>query len=229
MRRRLPMWMMVLSSAAAHAGAAEGSDSAPDIVGVLARSQQVRLDAIPLADVADARAATVRASFDMLVRRLPGLPPVELRVTRGEIVAETLHGRIVIANEALADRPKGERLFVLAHELGHVMLEHWAQMGSLYQKWIPGEVVQHKTDAVAQQLGREGSALAQRQEIEADAFGLRTIRTLGLSEQDAMNAFMHLGMRNDTATHSGTRKRIAALRAIDPDQLQAAVPSASGR
>jgi Zn-dependent protease with chaperone function len=193
------------------------------------RSQQVRLDAMPLADMAGARAATVRASLDTLVQRLRGLPPVELRVTRGEIVAETLHGRILIANEALADLPEGERLFVLAHELGHVMLEHWAQMGLLYQKWIPGEVVQHKTDAVSQQLGREGSALAQRQEIEADAFGLRTIRALGLSEQDAMNAFMHLGVRNDTATHPGTRKRIAAFRAIDADQLQAAVPAVPGR
>jgi Zn-dependent protease with chaperone function len=193
------------------------------------RSQQVRLDAMPLADMAGARAATVRASLDTLVQRLRGLPPVELRVTRGEIVAETLHGRILIANEALADLPEGERLFVLAHELGHVMLEHWAQMGLLYQKWIPGEVVQHKTDAVSQQLGREGSALAQRQEIEADAFGLRTIRALGLSEQDAMNAFMHLGVRNDTATHPGTPKRIAAFRAIDADQLQAAVPAVPGR
>ena len=218
--------LLTLVCAAADAA---GPDATPDIVGVLNRSQQQRLDAMPLAEANSPRVETVRNSFDKLVQRMRGLPPVELRVVRGEIVAETLHGHIVVANEALADLPEGERLFVIAHELGHVMLDHWSQMGLLYQKWVPGTVTQQHTDAIAEQLGREGSALTYRQEYEADAFGLRTIRGLGLLDQDAVGAFMHLGMHNDTATHPGTRKRVAALRSIDPDRLQAAVPGAAER
>ena len=48
---------------------------------------------------------------------------------------------------------------------------------------------------------------------------------LGLSDQNAVAAFMDLGMRNETATHPGTRKRVAALRSIERDQLQAAAPA----
>jgi hypothetical protein len=166
---------------------------------VLYRSQQVRLDAMPLADAESSRAARVRDSFDALTRRLELSVTVELRVIRGETLAETLHGNVVVANEALGDLPEGGRLFVLAHELGHVQLGHWSQMELLYRKWVPGSVTQRQTDAIAVPLSHDASALAHRQEFEADAFGLRTLRALGLTEQDALAVFMNLGARNDTA------------------------------
>lgn len=208
-------------------GTAHGQDTSasPGIVAVLHNSQQLRLDAMAPADRDGPRAQSLRESFDMLVRHLRTLPAVELRVVRGEVFAETLQGKIVVANEALAELPEGERVFALAHELGHVMLGHWALLGLVYQKWVPGAVRQEHTDAVAAQLGADGLALAYRHEFEADAFGLRMLRALGRSEQDAMAIFMRLGARHDTATHPSTRKRVAALRAIEPDSLQAAAAS----
>jgi Zn-dependent protease with chaperone function len=219
MRRFLVFVFAAASAALSSANAA----AEPEIVSVLQRSQQMRLDAMRPADAGGPRASTVRRSFDLLVSRLDSPPPVELRVIRGEIVAETVDGRIVVANEALADLPEGERLFVLAHELGHVLLGHWSQMGLLYRKWIPGAVTPEETDAVAAPMGREASLLSHRQEYEADAFGVRVMRSFGLSDEVAVAAFMDLGMRNDTATHPGTRKRVAALRTTDSVQLQAAV------
>lgn len=198
-----------------------------DIVEVLHRSQQIRLDAVALADPDSPRAARVRSSFESLARRLRTPASVELRIVRGEIIAETLQGHIVLANERLGDLPEGERLFILAHELGHVTLGHWSQVGLLYQKWVPGAVTKEQTDAVAGRLSRDASALAHQQEYEADAFGLRTVRSLGLSDEDAVRAFMDLGVLNDTATHPGTRKRVAALRSVELDDLQAAVPPPS--
>ncbi|MEJ8853300.1 M48 family metalloprotease [Variovorax robiniae] len=216
MRWLLMMWMVLAC------GTARSEDmhvAPPDIVGVLHRSQQTQLDAMTPADPASSRVQTVRASFDKLLRALghPALSKVELRVVRGETVGETLQGRIVVANVGLADLPEGERIFILAHELGHVMLDHWAQVGRLYAKWVPGAVVQQETDAVADRLGRDASALAYRQEFEADAFALSTLRALGLADQHVIAAFMDLGWRGDTATHPGTRKRLAALRALAPD------------
>jgi Zn-dependent protease with chaperone function len=222
--RWLLTMLLALTCGAAHC---DDSVFAPDIIGVLDRSQQLRLDGMNLADSDSPRAQKVRDSFAVLVSTQRTLPPVELRVIRGETVAETLRGHIVVANEALADLPEGERLFVLAHELGHVVLGHWSQVGLLYQKWVPGTVTQQHTDAVAVQLGHDASALAHRQEYEADAFGLRAVRALGRTEQDAVAAFMDLGMRHETATHPATQKRVAALRAIDPDSLQAGVPAAA--
>jgi len=211
----LPIVLMVLACGAAHC---EESRPAPEILRVLEQSQQKQLDAMVLADPASPRTRKVRESFEKLLTYLdvPGLAKVELRVVRGDVVGETLQGRIVVANIALGDLPEGERIFILAHELGHVMLDHWAKMGLLYTKWVPGPVEQQATDAVADRLGRDASALSYRQEFEADAFALGILRGMGLTDQDAVAAFMDLGWRSDTATHPGTRKRLAALRARPP-------------
>jgi hypothetical protein len=152
--RGLLIIVVVLACGTAHA---EDAGASPGIVAVLHNSQQLRLDAMVPVDRDNPRAQRLRESFDMLVRHLRTLPSVELRVVRGEVVAETLQGRVVVANEALADLAEGERLFALAHELGHVMLGHWAQLGLLYQKWVPAAVRQEHTDAVAAQLGAEAS------------------------------------------------------------------------
>ena len=44
----------------------------------------------------------MRESFETLARALGLRHPVELRVVDNEIVAETLQGRVVLANESLA-------------------------------------------------------------------------------------------------------------------------------
>ncbi|WP_127996563.1 M48 family metalloprotease [Piscinibacter defluvii] len=190
-----------------------GTARAEDIVDVLRRSQQLRLEQQSTADPDGPRAETVRRTFTALVAAAPGLPPVDLHVIRGPVLAETVHGHIVLANESLADLPEGERFFVLAHELGHVMQHHWLQMALVYQKWIPGEVSPELADAVADRLGRDASALAHRQEFEADAFALQLLQRTGQDPALAIRAFMRLGPTPDTATHPGTRKRVASLRA----------------
>ena len=201
-------WFQLTLLGLALAGPARGED----IVDVLRRSQQLRLDAmVPAPD--GPRAAAVRHSFEQLRSSLPSDLPVDLRVIRGDTLAETLHGHIVVANESLADLPEGARLFVLAHELGHVASRHWLQMGQLYQRWVPGEVTPQTTDPVAGPLGREASGLSHRQEFEADAYAAQVLRTLGRSPQDAFAIFTQTGVQRDTATHPGTRKRMASLRA----------------
>ena len=212
MRWLLMIWMVLASGAAR----CEDPRPAPDILGVLEASQQKKLDAMPLADATSPRARTVRESFEKLRRDLrdPALSKVELRVVRGDVVGETLQGRVVVAHVDLADLPEGERAFILAQELAHVSRDHWSKMGLVYAKWVPGPVERQYTDAVADRLGRDASALAYRQEFEADAFALTTLRALGFSDQHVVAAFMNLGWRHDTATHPGTRKRLAALRAL---------------
>jgi Zn-dependent protease with chaperone function len=207
MRRWIVTLILLLCGAAARAD--------ESILGVLTRSQLARLDNANAVDRAGPRAAMVRESFETLARTIGLRHLVELRVIEGEIVAETLQGRIVLANESLADLSEGERLFILGHELGHVVLRHWEQMERLYQKWVPGAVTPDQTEPVAALLGRDASGLAYRQEFEADVFALRMLRALGHPSQDAVSAFMHMGASHDTATHPGTGKRLAALRVAD--------------
>lgn len=203
MRWLLFIWVALAGSAA----------RGEDIVQVLERSQQLRVDKLQAAPADSVRAQKVRASFDNLLRSEGVGRKVELRVVRGDILAEALHGDIVVVNEAVGGWPEEDRLFVLAHELGHVALDHWSQMSGMYQKWVPGMVTPERTNAVAALLGREASALAYQQEYEADAFAARALEGLGFTKQEVLSVFMHLGSRRDTVTHPGTQKRLASLRA----------------
>lgn len=210
---RWVLWSGIAVVVACMAGRAQ----AEDIVDVLRSSQQQRLDSFPMAEDG-ARSARIRASFQLLRATLGSeLPAVELRVISGETVAETLHGHIIVANEKLGDLPEGERLFILAHELGHVVSRHWLAMGLLYLRWVPGAVTPSTTDPVSGPMSREASALAHRQELDADAFAVGLLRRVGHGSDDAFATFLHLGMMQDTATHPGTRKRVAALRAATMD------------
>lgn len=182
-----------------------------DIVDVLRRSQQQRLDAFtPAAE--GPRAQLLRHDFETLREAIPALPAIDFHVITGSTIAETLHGHVVVANESLADLPEGERLFVLAHELGHVTKAHWRQMCQLYKRWVPADVTPEQTDPVAAAMGRDASGLAHWQEFEADAFAVQVLQRLGHTPDTALSAFMHLGMQQDTPTHPGTRKRVAWLR-----------------
>ena len=193
-----------------------------DINDVLERSQQARLAALPAADVQSARVQVVHASVDKVLRAAALPDPVELRVIRGEIVAETLQGHVVVANESLADLTEGERVFILAHELGHVALGHWSQLGQLYKRYIPGAVTPDNTDPIAGPLGRDASAMSHRHELDADAFSVHTLRALGHSDEDAFSAFKRLGLTRDTPTHPGTRKRMASLRDLQGSPVNTA-------
>ncbi|MBZ8142254.1 hypothetical protein CLD22_20425 [Rubrivivax gelatinosus] len=186
---------------------------------VLEQSQQKRLDSFVTA-AESARTATVRASFERLLQAAAPAVPVELRIIDGGTLAETLQGHVIVANERLADLEEGQRLFVLAHELAHVMHDHWAAMGGVYRRWVPGEVTPQRTDPVAGALGRDASLLSHRQEYEADAWALQMLRRLGVPGEAAVGAFLSLGAQMDTATHPATRKRVAALRALISERAE---------
>lgn len=202
--RWLTMTILGLSLAAAARG--------EDIVDVLYRSQEQRLATFAPAPEGP-RALLVRQTFEHLRDALGPLPAMDFLVIRGPVVAETLHGHVIVANEALADLPEAERSFLIAHEMGHVANRHWLQMGAVYKRWVPGEVTPETTDPVAGGLGREASGTAHRQELEADVFALHALERLGLPTDAAFSSLRLMGLQQDTATHPGTRKRIASLRA----------------
>jgi Zn-dependent protease with chaperone function len=196
-----------------------------DIVDVLRRSQQQRLDAMHAA-VESSRSDTVRTSFERVRQAYALDQSVELRVTQDGPLAETLHGHTIIANESLADLPEGERLFILAHEFGHVAGHHWTELCEVYKRWVPGDVTPQTTDPVSGSLGRDASVLSHRHEHAADVAALDALRRLGVDPEHAFAALMRQGMQQDTATHPGTRKRVAAMHAAMAE-VTAAAPAVS--
>jgi Zn-dependent protease with chaperone function len=216
------LWV-VLMWACSQAAMAEG------IATVLDRSQQVRLAQRPAAAAHSDAAQRVRASL----QRLSALPasghsePVELVLVGGGLFAEALLDRAGIAvSEPVGDLPEGERLLLLAHELGHVRLGHAPALKALYRRHIPGDVRPETTDPVAAALGADARALSHRHELEADAYAYALVRGLGFGLDDALGLLTRQGLQRDSATHPGTHRRIAQLRALEVRLVERPVQSA---
>ncbi len=191
---------------------------AEDILGVLKRSQQMQLDALTAlqVDPDSPESLAVHGSFERVLTVMKNPPAgVRLMVVRSSLLAVCLMGRVIVVDVSVADLTESERVFILAHELGHVAHEHWAQLGALYKHHIPGEVVPATADPVAGVLGREASALSHRQEFEADAFALRLLRRMGEPDDTPVVLFQqHLPLVKATATHPGSYERLARLQAV---------------
>ena len=193
-----------------------------NIAQVLERSQQMRLEQWPEVPASEAAAAALHESFRRLQQFSEEAADAELRVVATGAVAETVHGHIVVMNVALGALPEICRLFLIAHELGHVSNGHWSQRIALYQRFIPGEVLQAQTDAVAPQLGQAASMQSHEQELDADAHAMRTLLDMGYSRDELLEMFFRLGKHGATATHPSTGQRLAQLRAIDEERRMAA-------
>lgn len=166
----------------------------------------------------------LHASFARLLMSEPdarSLPPVQLRVLPADdagLFAEAVFNQpVVVASEAVGRLPEGERLLMLAHELGHQRLHHWLALRGLYRKHIPGAVRPDTTDPVAARLSADAHQLSQRQELEADAYGYRLVHRMGFGLDTAIGLLTRQGMQRETATHPATRQRIAQLRALHGD------------
>jgi Peptidase family M48 len=193
-----------------------------DIGQVLQRSQQMRLDQLPEAPTSEPAVAALHNSFERLQQVGAAAADAQLRVVAVGAVAETLQGHVVVLNMALGELPEICRLFLIAHELGHVSHLHWSQRIALYRQFIPGDVVQQQTDAVAPQLGRAASMQSHEQEYAADAYAMRTLLDMGYSRDDLLGMFFRLGNHGSTATHPSSGKRLAQLRVIDDERRMAA-------
>ena len=201
-------WIVLWMGAGLHANAAESIEQ------VLERSQMMRLTQRPAADASSPAAQRVRQSLQRLAA-LAGAdaPPVELVLVSGDLFAEALLDRAGIAvSQAVGDLSEGERLLLLAHELGHVRLAHARALKALYRRHIPGEVRPETTDSVSAMLGREAHTLSHRHEHEADAYGYALVRTLGFGIDNAFALLTRQGMQHDSATARRIRARAGAWR-----------------
>jgi Zn-dependent protease with chaperone function len=221
-RRNLAVWLWLAVLAMLVALALSTPAAAEGILSVLVRSNRQKLDELTRQAVSDPRADLLRNDFERLLARQSKRPDVELLVVDGPVQAETLAGRVIVISAGLAVLDEGERLFILAHELGHVQMAHWTELSALYVRHIPAEVTPDVTDAVAPVLGREASALVHGHEYAADAFAWRSIRAMGYGLASARGALQVVPNLGDSSTHPATRKRMAQLRMIGDAESRSA-------
>lgn len=201
-------FLMLALPAAARAG--EG------IAEVLQRSQLQRLAMRPAADEKSDEAERVRASFERLRAMDPQAADIELVLVGGPLYAEAIFAsRKLAVSTAAGQLPEGERSLLIAHEMGHLRLGHWGLLSALYRRHIPGEVRPETTEPVARALAADAQQLSHRQEFEADGYGYEIVRKLGFGLDNAFGLLTRQGLQFDSPTHPGTRRRLAALRALD--------------
>ncbi len=205
------LWWLLFSALVACPAA-----HAEDITQVLQRSQQWRLQQRPAPDLQSTASARVRTSFERIQQLDPRAADVKLQIVGGELFAEAVFGeRTLVVSENAGELPEGERLLMLAHEVGHLMLGHWGGLSALYRSHIPGEVRPETTDPVAKKLSVEAQALSHRQEFEADGYGFALVRKMGFGLDNAFGLLTRQGLQFDTPTHPGTRRRLAQLRVME--------------
>lgn len=189
---------------------------------VLDRSARQRLAEFERHRVDAEHSASLQADVDRILGQLAVRPDVQLLVVDGPFHAEMLAGRVLVVSASVAVLPEGERLFILAHEIGHASMGHWGELCELYGRIIPGEVRQDLTDAVAPRLGREASALVHGHEYAADAHAWQILRSLGHGMDSVLAALQVVPNLGDTPTHPSTRKRYARLRLVGENEPRSA-------
>ena len=171
-----------------------------------------------LAPQAGPQAATARlaefggsAARSNVVRRFePAQYRFRLRPSPAPLNAYALPGGFIHVTEPLLERVAGDDgalLFVLAHEIGHVELGHCAD-GQRAQAWF-------------RQLGLEGIGVAaslvrmlaalqfsETQELEADAFAIRLLASIGEDPSAGLRAMDALGL---TEPQAQRRRRSSEL------------------
>lgn len=182
-----------------------------DIVAALNLGQKVALDKCEeVADAAD-DAAVIQASFERVKAAAGIARPITVRIARCNAMVQVLQG-VVVAHPAIANWNEGERLFVLAHELGHVVNGDWHTFTSTFAGLVPAETTDAEAPMALRRAQPHVSSLMHGFEYGADSFALSVLETMGRDGvTDGCAALRKDIPVSTTPTHPGTNLRVAAL------------------
>jgi Zn-dependent protease with chaperone function len=118
-------------------------------------------------------------------------------------------GRSIVISTRLARLPYSQRFFILAHELGHVHLQHHAATS----KFVAQAVQSARDERAARAKVQSGLAgMSHQAELDADAFAVQLMREAGVDAEQAARLFESIGEGKDNATHPSAGRRARAIR-----------------
>lgn len=118
-------------------------------------------------------------------------------------------GQTVVLSDRLVRLNDAQRFFIVAHELGHVVLGHHADMG----RFVAGLIGDEADEAGA--LARVQANLrtiSHEHEYAADAFAVRTMLAAGYDPEQAARLFDSIDDPTGNSTHPSARARAEAIR-----------------
>lgn len=118
-------------------------------------------------------------------------------------------GRNIVISTRLARLPVSQRFFILAHELGHVQLQHHAATSRFVTDAVKGA----RDERTARARVYSGlAAISHQAELDADAYAVKLMREAGIDADHAAQLFEGLGEGKDTKTHPSAGRRARAIR-----------------
>jgi len=185
---------------------------AMDIGDGIRTGDRVRLEkATPSADAEAVRIIT--ESFQAaLAARGPGIP-VTLHITHDGLGGEAALGNVVLVNDALAALPEDERVFEIAHELGHIDLGHFERMIALFQQYVGDSKDDHFIARTLNAHADDLSPALQALEYEADAYGQALVSKVPGALDGGMHTFQRNVFRRGDFSHPSSRERLLKLEA----------------
>ncbi|HJV63461.1 MAG TPA: M48 family metalloprotease [Albitalea sp.] len=174
-----------------------------------------QLEASPSGCSAVAPGNPRRKTMEADIARFETLAPVpqdvQFEVKDCEVDGFVHKGQTIVVSVRLTRLPPSQRFFILAHELGHIQLQHHAAVSSFVAAAVSGAA----DEAAARAAVASGlSAVSHRNELAADAYAVRLMQQAGYDPLDAARLFDRIGTTQDNATHPSARRRAGAIRAL---------------
>ena len=120
-------------------------------------------------------------------------------------------GDTIVLSTRMSRLTHAQRFFIMAHELGHVQLQHHTATS----KFVTKAVRSARDERTARARVTSGlPALSQQAELDADAFAVRLMREAGEDPEQAARLFEGIGEGKDNATHPSPGRRARAIRSM---------------
>jgi Zn-dependent protease with chaperone function len=123
----------------------------------------------------------------------------------------TFPGNVIVVTEQLADLPEDERLFVLAHELGHIDCRHFAKSKSFIARVLPSGADAPVGKGRIAFLKRRTSTFFRLQEFEADSYAASLLHRIGRPPGAGIKLFRAIATLDATDTHPAALARLHQL------------------
>lgn len=186
--------------------------TAMDIGDGIRTGDQVRLERAKVSDNAEA-IRIIQASFDRVMAVRGDGNAVTLRITSQGVGGEAALGEIVMIDESLAALPEDERDFEIAHELGHIDLNHYVRMIGLFRSYVGMSTDDHYIAHTLNVHADELSPALRAMEFEADAYGQALLDRIPGSHDGGIHTFQRNAFRRGDFSHPTSRERLLRLQA----------------
>jgi Zn-dependent protease with chaperone function len=120
-------------------------------------------------------------------------------------------GHTIVLSARMSRLNAAQRFFIIAHEMGHVALEHHGDMRSFVARVVGDESDEQRA---LQRVQSRLTAISHQHELDADAFAVRTMLLAGYDPEQAAKLFDSIGGDRDNTTHPSARRRAEAIRHV---------------